>query len=114
MILAKVAGIPEWEEALFDLFNRLRDAKTRLLVAADKPPKNLDIVLPDLVSRLSWGLVFQVQPLNDNDKVLALQLRAHLRGLDMSEEVARYILFIVAAGIWGYCFRCSKNWTAHL
>ncbi len=91
--IGEVAGIPEWEEALFDLFNRLRDAKTRLLVAADKPPKNLDIVLPDLVSRLSWGLVFQVQPLNDNDKVLALQLRAHLRGLDMSEEVARYIIY---------------------
>ena len=87
------AGIPEWEEALFDLFNRLRDANTRLLVAADCPPKGLKIELPDLVSRLSWGVVFQVQSLADNEKVAALQLRAHLRGLDMSEDVARFIIY---------------------
>ena len=87
------AGVPEWEEGLFDLFNRLRDSQTRLLVAADCPPKRLTIELPDLVSRLSWGLVFQVQPLNDKDKVAALQLRAHLRGLDMNEDVARFIIY---------------------
>ena len=89
----QVAGIPEWEEAIFDLFNRLRESKTRLLVAAHCPPKGLDIELPDLVSRLSWGLVFQVQPLNDSDKVAALQLRAHFRGLDIGEDVARYIIY---------------------
>ena len=88
-----VAGVPEWEEALFDLFNRLREVGTRLLVAADCPPKGLKIELPDLVSRLSWGVVFQVQPLTDKDKVAALQLRAHLRGLDMSEDVARFIIY---------------------
>ncbi|MET4693745.1 DnaA regulatory inactivator Hda [Endozoicomonas lisbonensis] len=87
------ADIPEWEEALFDLFNRLRDANTRLLVAADCPPKALKIELPDLVSRLSWGVVFQVQPLTDKEKVAALQLRAHLRGLDMNEDVARFIIY---------------------
>lgn len=91
--IGEVAGYPEWEEGLFDLFNRLRDARTRLLVAADKPPKSLGIQLPDLVSRLSWGLVFQVHPLNDQDKVSALQLRAHLRGLEMGEDVARYIIY---------------------
>ena len=91
--LGKIAGVPEWEEAIFDLFNRLRDSSTRLLIAADSPPKNLDIKLPDLVSRLTWGLVYQVQPLNDTEKVAALQLRAHMRGLEMSEEVARYIIY---------------------
>lgn len=91
--VSAVAGIPEWEEGLFDLFNRLRDSRTRLLVAADCPPKRLAILLADLVSRLSWGLVFQVQPLSDRDKVSALQLRAHLRGLDLNEDVARYIIY---------------------
>ncbi|WP_330926862.1 DnaA inactivator Hda [Candidatus Sororendozoicomonas aggregata] len=89
----KISGIPEWEEAVFDLFNRLRDSNTRLLVAAEVPPRSLDIQLPDLVSRLTWGLVFQVHPLNDKDKVAALQLRAHMRGFDLSEEVARFIIY---------------------
>lgn len=91
--IGKVAGLPKWEEAVFNLFNRLHDSQTRLLVAAYGLPKCLGIKLQDLVSRLSWGLTFQVHPLNDDDKVAALKLRAHMRGLDMSEEVSRYILY---------------------
>ncbi len=88
----EVAGDPLWEEALFDLFNRLRDSKTRFLVAAANPPRALGIQLPDLVSRLGWGLVFQVNPLADSEKVAALKLRARHRGFDLSDEVARFII----------------------
>ncbi len=86
------AGLREWEEALFDLYNRLRESGTRLLMAADQSPRNLNLTLPDLQSRLSWGLVFQVAPLADDEKLKALQLRAHYRGLELSEEVGRYII----------------------
>ncbi|MGY0217775.1 DnaA inactivator Hda [Endozoicomonadaceae bacterium StTr2] len=86
------AGLKEWEEALFDLYNRLRESGTRLLMAADNAPRNLNLTLPDLQSRLSWGLVFQVAPLTDDEKLKALQLRAHFRGLELSEEVGRYII----------------------
>ena len=103
-----VAGIPEWEEALFDLFNRLRDSRTRFLVAADNPPKALNLQLPDLESRLGWGMVFQVQPLNDQDKVAALKLRANLRGLEMSEEVARFIIYRSTRDM-GYLFRILQK-----
>ncbi|WP_299734419.1 DnaA regulatory inactivator Hda [uncultured Endozoicomonas sp.] len=90
--IGEVAGVDEWEEALFDLFNRLRDSQTRFLVAAGNPPKSLGIQLQDLVSRLSWGLVFQVHPLNDHDKLSALKLRARFRGFDLSDDVARFII----------------------
>ncbi|MGI0117018.1 DnaA regulatory inactivator Hda [Zooshikella sp. RANM57] len=91
--LQAVAGNRQWEVALFHLFNRVKDAKRRLLIAASSPPKDTGIHLPDLLSRLSWGVVFQVLPLTDEEKVTALQLRAHMRGLDVSDEVARYILY---------------------
>ena len=90
--IGEVASIDEWEEALFGLFNRLRDSKTRFLVAADNSPKALGIQLQDLVSRLSWGMVFQVYPLDDQDKISMLKLRAHHRGFDLSDEVARFII----------------------
>jgi len=38
------------------------------------------------------ALVFQLQPLSDEDKLRALQLRASRRGLHLNEEVGRYIL----------------------
>ena len=48
--------------------------------------------LPDLVSRLSWGMVFQLQPLADEEKLSMLTMRANHRGIHLSEEVGKYIL----------------------
>ncbi|HKJ77017.1 MAG TPA: DnaA/Hda family protein, partial [Gammaproteobacteria bacterium] len=48
--------------------------------------------LPDLVSRLGWGLIFHVRPLSDEQMIDALQLRARQRGLDLPADVARYLL----------------------
>ncbi len=90
--LEAVAGDAAWEQALFHLFNRLRDAGRRLLLAADSPPRELGVLLPDLQSRLSLALVFQLQPLSDEDKLRALQLRASRRGLNLPDDVGRFIL----------------------
>lgn len=53
--LQLVVGRKRWEEALFHGFNRLRDAGKRLVIAADRSPRQLEVKLPDLASRLSWG-----------------------------------------------------------
>ena len=87
-----IAGHWLWESAVFNLFNALRERGTRLLVAADCPPRQLPLQLPDLVSRMSWGLVFQVQALSDEEKLASLRLRARLRGLELTEDVARFVL----------------------
>lgn len=90
--LQVIAGNEEWEEAIFHLFNRIRDRQSHLLIAANANPQQLGIRLPDLASRLSWGMVYQVVALADEEKVLALLLRAHRRGLNLTDDVARYIL----------------------
>lgn len=90
--LDALAGRGEWEEALFHLFNRLRDSGRRLLLAAGASPRELPVRLADLQSRLSLALVFQLHALSDEDKLRALQLRASRRGLHLSDEVGRFIL----------------------
>lgn len=90
--LDAVAGRADWEEALFHLFNRLRDAGKPLLLAAAVSPRELPVVLPDLQSRLTLALVFQLHSLSDEDKLRALQLRASRRGLHLTDEVGRFIL----------------------
>jgi DnaA-homolog protein len=87
-----ILGDAQWEEALFHFYNRARDQKTRLLVVGDVAPTQLACQLPDLVSRLAWGLVFQVKALDDAQKITAIQLHAHNRGMTLSEEVGRYLL----------------------
>ena len=83
---------PAWEEGLFDLINRIRDAGKSLLLAADKSPESSVIHLADLRSRLSWGPVFHLHELEDKDKIKAMQERAQQSGLEMTDHVANYLL----------------------
>ncbi|MGV8604435.1 DnaA ATPase domain-containing protein, partial [Pseudomonas aeruginosa] len=69
-----LVGKREREEGLFHLFNRLRDTVRRLLLAASKSPRELQVNLPDLKSRLTMALIFQLHGLCDEDKLRALQL----------------------------------------
>jgi len=87
-----VMGDDAWEEALFHLFNRIRDRQSHLLIAGDRAPLQLSASLADLSSRLSWGVVYQVEPLSDEDKVQALILRARQRGFDLMDDVAVFIM----------------------
>ncbi len=88
-----IAGDEPWEMAIFDLYNRiLETGKTRLLITGDRPPRQLNLKLPDLASRLDWGQIYRLQPLSDEDKLQALQLRAKLRGFELPEDVGRFLL----------------------
>ncbi len=87
-----IAGKPEWEEALFVLFNQSRDASTRLLFTADRVPGSLPLKLADLKSRLSWGISYRLEPLADEDKIQLLLQAADQRGLILKQDVASYIL----------------------
>lgn len=87
-----VFGNDAWEEGLFHLYNRIRANQTHLIVVANQPPSQLPCQLPDLQSRLSAGLTFQVQPLTDEQMILALQMRAYHRGLHVSQEVGQYLV----------------------
>ncbi|MDH3343487.1 MAG: DnaA regulatory inactivator Hda [Gammaproteobacteria bacterium] len=87
-----MAQLPEWEEALFDLINRMRESGNSLLLAASLSPEALAIKLPDLRSRLAWGPVFQLQSLSDAEKREALCIRAQQRGLEMPDNVAEYLI----------------------
>jgi len=80
-----LAGLETWERGLFDLFNRLRDAGATLLVAGERRPDQAGLVLPDLVSRLGWGLTYVL-------KALALACRAQGRGLELPDETAQFLL----------------------
>lgn len=90
--LQVVAGNRDWEEALFHLFNRLKDEGRRLLMTSHLSPATLPLTLPDLKSRVLGGLVYHLQPLSDDDKARALQMRALARGMELSDEVVRFIL----------------------
>jgi DnaA family protein len=87
-----IAGNIEWEEALFHCYNRIQTTSTQLIVTASAAPKFISWKLPDLQSRLSAAVIFQVQELTDNEKLAALQHRAKLRGMTLTKPVAEFLL----------------------
>lgn len=87
-----IAGNQRWEEALFNLYNRIREQRGSLIVSSISMPAGHAFRLPDLVSRLGWGLVYQLNPLNDEQRLAALQQRARQRGCEMPVETGRYLL----------------------
>lgn len=90
--LHAISGHEEWEESIFHLYNRMYDAGGRILIAANDLPKAIELGLPDLVSRLSFGIVYKLQPLMDEEKLSVLMMRAHHRGIILPEDVGKYIL----------------------
>lgn len=94
-----IAGDTIWEEALFHLYNRIKDGENNLLIiSGTSAPSQSLIQLPDLRSRLSWGLVIQLHELNDEEKIKTLKLHALKRGFDLPETVGQFLIN-----------RCSRN-----
>ena len=87
-----IAGNKKWQQGVFDLYNRMVEQNKCLIITGDQSVTNLNISLPDLVSRLSWGLTEQVKPLSDEEKSFSLQYRAQQRGLYISDEVASFLI----------------------
>lgn len=83
---------PAWQEALFDLYNQLRDQEKRLLVAEDKAVKTLAFTLKDLDSRLCWGDTIHLHELSEKEKIHILQQRALQRGFELSVELCQFLL----------------------
>ncbi len=87
-----IAGHRAWEQALFNLYNRARDAKRRLLAGARQPTGRLGLQLPDLSSRLAAGPSYNLKPLSDAGRAELLRVGAAQRGLRLGDAMIRYIL----------------------
>lgn len=87
-----IAGRSSWERSLFRLHQELDERGGRLLVSGPMPPAGLPFQLRDLASRLNGGLVLTLQPLEEPEQIAALQLRAQLRGLELPDDTAQFML----------------------
>jgi len=76
---------------LFNTYNRLRDSGFALLASGEAAPMQMGL-RDDLATRLSWGLVYQLHPLSDEEKAQALKAHAAARGMKLPDEVTDYCL----------------------
>ena len=78
--------------ALFRILNTVQASKNiHIFMAGNAAPANLEL-REDLRTRLGWGLIFQTQLLDDDEKIQALEQAAKARGLVLSPEVVPWLL----------------------
>ena len=87
-----LAGNREWEEQFYHLINRVKSGEIRFVFSLSRNPRDIGFRLPDLKSRLMWGLLIAVQSPDDKQLPEVIKARANLLGLAMSDKVLNYLL----------------------
>lgn len=82
----------DWCIALLRLLDQLRRDGRRVALTAGTTPEHLQVARPDLRTRLSQCVVLGIKPLDDEQRAALLRLRATQRGLNIPDEVVRWLL----------------------
>lgn len=80
------------QEAAFHLFTALQTQRTAVWMATGEAPPAALPVMPELATRLGWGLVLQLHRLSDADTALALQRTLSERGVAASADLVPWLM----------------------
>ena len=90
--LDAIAGHPQWEACFYQVINRCRDGDYRFVFSMTHKPDDLVTSLDDFRSRLQWGLMLHLPTSSDIEIREILRRRAHLNGIELSDEVISYLM----------------------
>jgi chromosomal replication initiator protein len=94
-----IIGKESTQEEFFHTFNTLHESKKQIIISSDKPPKDIETLEERLRSRFEWGLTVDIQSPDYETRMAILKKKEELDGLQIDNEVMKYIATNVKSNI---------------
>lgn len=94
-----ISGKESTQEEFFHTFNALVDQNKQIIISSDRQPSDLAGVEDRLRSRLSWGLVADIQPSSYDLRLGILKARRDQLGAQVPDPVLEFLALKVTSNI---------------
>ena len=94
-----IIGKERTQEEFFHTFNTLHESKKQIIISSDRPPKEMLTLEDRLRSRFEHGLLADIQSPDYETRMAILRKKEELDGLQIDEEVLKYIATNIKSNI---------------
>jgi chromosomal replication initiator protein len=85
------SGKIEFQQEMFNIFNDLHSAKKPIVFTSDRSPKEISGIEERLKTRFEWGLLADISVPEFETRLLILERKAKLIGLQIQSNILSYI-----------------------
>ena len=94
-----IGGKDTTQEEFFHTFNALVDRNRQVIISADKSPQDLDRMEERLRSRLGWGLVADLHPVNYELRLGILHAKGEKLGCPVPDKVMEFLAHKISSNV---------------
>ncbi|MDR3450970.1 MAG: chromosomal replication initiator protein DnaA [Alphaproteobacteria bacterium] len=94
-----IGGKDTTQEEFFHTFNALVDRNRQVIISADKSPQDLDRMEERLRSRLGWGLVADLHPVNYELRLGILHAKGEKLGCPVPDKVMEFLAHKIVSNV---------------